>query len=78
MSVEISCGLPPSSDYSLYTAALMEKMKKIKDLDMDKLKEMIAKNPHLQERMLESRGAFRNQAEEAKRITVEQMRQLQK
>ena len=56
----------------------MEKMRKIKDVDVDKLKEMIAKNPHLQQRMVESRGAFRNQAEEARRITVEQMRQLQK
>lgn len=56
----------------------MERLKKVKDMDMGKLAEMIAKNPHLQERIAESRGDFRSQAEEARRITVEQMRQLQK
>ena len=58
----------------------MERMKKIKDMDMDKLSEMIARNPHLQERIMhmENRGDIRSPVEEAKRITVEQMRQLQK
>lgn len=56
----------------------MERLKKVKDMDMSKLQEMIARNPHLQERIVESRGDYRNQVEEARRITVEQMRQLQK
>ena len=56
----------------------MERMKKVKDLDLNKLAEMLARNPHLQERMMESRPDVRNPVEEAKRITVEQMRQLQK
>lgn len=50
----------------------------MKDVDVQKLTEMIAKHPHMQERMVQSRGDVRNQIQEAQRVTVEQMRQLQK
>lgn len=60
--------------------ALLEKLSKVRDMDMGKLRELIARNPHLQERIIQSneRGDVRNQMDEAKRMTVEEMRQLQK
>ena len=59
---------------------LLEKLNKVKGMDMNKLRELIAKNPHLQERLMQSNthGDIRNQMDEAKRMTVEEMRQLQK
>lgn len=64
----------------MITAEFMERLNKVKGLDMAKLQEMIANHPHLRDRLLDaqSQGGMRNQADEAKRITVEQMRQLQK
>ena len=59
-------------------AALLERLSKVKDVDLKKLQEMIAKNPHLQERLMQGTGDLRNQVDEAKRMTVEKMRQLQK
>lgn len=63
---------------SLLSIELSERLKKVKDVDVQKLTEMIAKHPHMQERMVQSRGDVRNQIQEAQRVTVEQMRQLQK
>ena len=56
--------------------ALADRLSKVKGMDLAKLREMIARNPHLQERMVQSQG--RNQIDEAKRMTVDRMRQLQK
>ena len=57
----------------------MDRLSKVKGLDMAKLQEMIANHPHLRDRLLNSNSqGMRNQVDEAKRITVEQMRQLQK
>lgn len=50
----------------------------MKDVDLVKLREMMAKNPHLQERLMQGKDNVRNQVDEAKRMTVEKMRQLQK
>ena len=55
---------------------MMERLSKIKDFDLDKLKDMMAKNPHLQERL--NGAAVRSQMEEARRMDIEQMRELQK
>ena len=61
----------------------MDKLRKIKDFDMDKLKDLLAKNPHLQER-LSWRGAggkneaVRSKLDEERRLSIEQMRQLQR
>lgn len=62
----------------LLFSGLRERLSKVKDVDREKLRELIAKNPHMQERFIQSRENVRNQVDEAKRLTVEQMRQLQK
>ena len=61
-------GLPP---------VVLERLQRVKGMDFDKLREVLANNPHLQERFTQGRDV-RNQVDEARRITVEQMRQLQK
>ncbi len=62
--------------FLLLLAEMMERLSKIKDFDLDKLKDMMAKNPHLQERL--NGAAVRSQMEEARRMDIEQMRELQK
>lgn len=66
--------------YSSTTLDFVERLNKVKGLDMAKLQEMIVNHPHLRDRLLKTNaeGGMRNQVDEAKRITVEQMRQLQK
>ena len=61
----------------------LERMNKVKGMDMAKLHDLIVNHPHIRERLLNSgnpslHNRVRNQMEEAKRMTVEQMRQLQK
>ncbi len=58
----------------------MDRLNKVKGLDMVKLQQMIVNHPHLRERLMNAKaqGGMRNRVDEAKRITVEQMRQLQK
>ena len=66
------------SDVMCSCTGFVERLSKIKDLDMDKLKEMMAKNPHLQERLNGGHAAVRSQMDEARRVEIEQMRQLQR
>ncbi len=58
--------------------ALMERLSKIKDTDLSKLKEALARNPHLQERLSLPGQGVRNQYDEARRMNIDQMRELQR
>ena len=69
---------------------LLDRLKKIKDIDLEKLKDLMARNPHLEERLRGGGGggeaggekrdheAIRSQLEEARRLGIEKMRDLQR
>ena len=56
----------------------MERLKGIKGMDMEKLKEMVATNPHLRERLSGVHAEMRSRMEEERRMDIEKMRQLQR